>query len=201
MRRLCVASSEGVPVTFRAFISTDLESTVALDRFLAELHRAGGDVKVVSGYQLHLTLKFLGDTEEGLVPEILETLKRACAGEGPMQVQVRGTGAFPSLSRMSVIWVGVEGAEALAGIAARLEDGLSTLGFPKETRAWTPHITVARVRSRQASGRLRSLVEAHRDELFAEAELAEVRLKKSVLTPTGPVYSDVGIVQLGRAVG
>jgi RNA 2',3'-cyclic 3'-phosphodiesterase len=188
-------------VTFRAFISTDLDGSPALDRFLAELRSASRDVKVVSGHQLHLTLKFLGETEDGLVPEILGILKRACAGRGPVHVQVRGTGAFPSLSRMSVIWVGLEGAEEFAGIAARLDDGLSSLGFPKETRAWTPHVTVARVRSRQASGTLRSLVEAHQDELFAEADLAEVRLKKSVLMPTGPVYSDIGIVRLERAVG
>src|SRR5207247_990845 len=84
--------------------------------------------RVVSTDQLHLTVKFLGDTEEGLVPEIVTAIREACADIQPFPITVRGAGAFPSLSRMNVVWVGVEGAEPIGRIAADVEASLESLG-------------------------------------------------------------------------
>src|SRR5213596_3701327 len=109
------------PVTFRGFIAVDIPPSPPLESFADQLRNASASLKVVSTDQVHLTVKFLGDTEEGLVPEIVATIREACADVQPFPITVRGTGAFPSLSRMNVVWVGVEGAEPIGRIAADLE--------------------------------------------------------------------------------
>ena len=121
-------------MTFRGFIAVDVPISPALDAFAAELRTTSSSMKVVGTDQLHLTIKFLGDTEEGLVPEIVTAIREATVDVRPFDVQVRGTGAFPSLSRMNVIWVGIDGAEPLARIAGSLEESLEPLGFPRESR-------------------------------------------------------------------
>ncbi len=188
-------------MTFRGFISADFGSNPSLGAFLEALRAAGDGLKVVSPDQLHVTLKFLGEAEAGLVPQITEIMRTASAGIEPIRMQVRGTGAFPNLSRIKVIWVGLEGAEPLASIATRLDSLLESLGFHRESRPWMPHMTVARVRSARGFDRVRRILETHKDELFAEVEISEIRLKKSVLTPSGPIYSDVGRVPLKNEVG
>ncbi len=181
---------------FRAFISADLPSIPSLENLARDLRLASRDLKVVSVDHLHLTLKFLGDTEEGLVAEILSAIREAAAGVSPFTIRVRGTGAFPNLSRPRVLWVGIEGGEALGRMANSLNESLAALGFPREERAWSPHVTLARVRGPRDLARAQALLRGHVDDLFAEVRVEEVRLKKSVLRPQGPEYSTVGAVRL-----
>ncbi len=178
-------------MTFRGFIAVDVPSSPQLETLADELRSASPSLKVVSTDQLHLTVKFLGETEEGLVPEIVTAIREASANERPFDIRVRGTGAFPSPTRMSVIWVGVEGAEPIARIAAAVDSSLEPLGFPREKRAWKPHVTLARVKGRRNLDRVRKILEIHEDDLFATHRVQGIYLKRSVLTPQGPQYSVV----------
>src|SRR2546430_17249978 len=114
-------------MTFRGFIAVDVPGGPVLDALAEDLEKASPSLKVVGAHQLHLTVKFLGDTEEGLVPQIVTALKEATAGLRPFQIRVRGTGALPSLGRMNVIWVCVDGAEPVERDADSLEDCLARL--------------------------------------------------------------------------
>ncbi len=183
-------------VPFRAFISADLPPLPALGELARDLGAASRDLKVVATDHLHLTLKFLGDTEEGLVPEIVGAMREACAGVGPFTIRVRGTGAFPNLARPGVLWVGIEGGEPLGRIAQVLDEHLVALGFTREPRPWSPHVTLARVRGRRGLDRAQEILRAHAEETFAEVRVDEVRLKKSVLGPGGPEYTTVDAVRL-----
>ena len=87
-------------MTFRGFIAVDVPRSPALDQLAADLRRASPSLKVVDPAQVHLTVKFLGETEEGLVPEIVTAMREATAGVRPFEIRVRGTGAFPNLGRM-----------------------------------------------------------------------------------------------------
>src|SRR5947199_10328755 len=133
-------------MTFRGFIAVDVPGGPVLDALAGDLEKASPSLKVVDTHQLHLTVKFLGDTEEGLVPQIVTAIKEATAGLRPFQIRVRGTGAFPSLGRLKVIWVGVEGAEPIAKVADYLEAALEALGFPREVRQCKAHVTLARAK-------------------------------------------------------
>jgi len=153
-------------------------------------------LKVVSVDQLHLTLKFLGDTEEGLVSEIVTAIREAASGIRPFEIRVRGTGAFPSLGRMNVIWVGVEGAEPLARIAVALEASMEPLGFRRENRTWKAHVTVARVKGSRDLEGARTVLQAHAADDFGTHRMEAIHLKRSVLTPQGAQYSVVESVRL-----
>ncbi len=181
---------------FRAFIAVDLPTIPSVASLLEDLKKASEGLKVVSPEHFHLTLKFLGDTEEGLVPDIVKTMIESCAGTSPVTLRIQGAGAFPSLSRMSVLWLSIEGAQPLARIAKSLEEKLEVLGFAPEKRPWAAHLTLARVKGGRGLDRARSILEARREDSFGEHRIDEIRLKKSVLTPQGPVYSTVEAVRL-----
>ncbi len=181
---------------FRAFISADLPPLPRIEALARDLREASRDLKVVSVEHFHLTLKFLGDTEEGLVPEIVSAMREASSGVAPFTVRVRGTGAFPNLSRPSVLWVGIEGAEPLARMAKSLDADLAALGFQPERRPWSPHVTLARARGGRRMDAVRALLQAHETDDLGEARVDEIRLKKSVLQPGGPEYTTVDAVRL-----
>src|SRR3989442_2720743 len=125
-------------MAFRAFISVDLPRLEPLVALSEELRRTGASLKLVDLGQVHLTLKFLGDTEEALVPRIVDAMRASVGGIAPFTVQIVGTGAFPNLRRMNVLWVGMEGAEPLAEIARRLEAGAAAPGDPRGDRGLVP---------------------------------------------------------------
>ena len=181
---------------FRGFIAADLPTTDRLEPLVRELRTSGAPLKLVATGQLHATLKFLGDTEEGFVDDIVEAIRAACRGVPPFSLSLRGTGAFPSLSRMNVVWVGLEGAEPLGRIAALLDTGLEPLGFRRENRAWAPHATLARVKGGRNLERVRQILEAHASDALGDHRVDAVRLKRSTLTPSGAVYEDLRVVPL-----
>ena len=183
-------------MTFRGFIAVDIPRSPALDGLAADLRKASPSLKVVGTDQLHLTIKFLGDTEDGLVPEIVAAIRRAASGVRPFEIQVRGTGAFPSLSRMNVIWVGIEGAGPLAKIAEALEASLESLGFPRERRPWKAHLTLARVKGSHDLRSVRRILESHATDLFGTSTVDALHLKKSELTPQGARYTIAESVRL-----
>jgi 2'-5' RNA ligase len=183
-------------MAFRAFISMDLPELETLKALGEELRRTGAALKIVDLRQVHLTLKFLGDTEEALAPRIVEAVRASVAGIRPFTVRLVGTGAFPNLRRMNVVWVGMEGAEPLVAIARRLEAGMELLGYPREGRDFSAHVTVARVKGPGGVDEVRRVLEARARDPFGEVLVDRVRLKKSVLTPAGPVYSTVQEVPL-----
>ena len=180
----------------RAFISADLPPLPTLDRLTHDLRAASSDLKVVSADHLHITLKFLGDTEEGLLPEIVSAMREASAGIAPFTIHVQGTGAFPTTARPRVHWDGLEGGEPLGRNARTQDENQAAHGYPRETRSWSPHVTLARVRGRRGLERALTILRMHADETFAEIRLEEIRLKKSVLQTSGPAYSTLESVRL-----
>ena len=181
---------------FRAFISADFGRFPRVEAFSEALRATEGQLKLVDLEILHSTLKFLSDTDEALVPEIVGVMEGAVKGIAPPTVTLRGTGAFPSAKRINVVWIGLEGAESLAAIAATLDRELAGLGFRPEGRRWQPHVTVARVKGARNLDRVRAAIEAHGTEEFGTTRVECIRLRRSVLTPEGPEYTTVAEVLL-----
>ena len=100
----------------------------------------------------HVTLKFLGDLPETAQPELIASALLTAALTAPFEVGLTGTGAFPSLARPNVIWVGVRDAPPLTALAARLEAALAAVGHLPERRPYRPHVTVARCRPARTAG-------------------------------------------------
>jgi len=179
----------------RAFIAVEIGRVPELLKFVKALRGIDSDLKFVKLNTLHVTLKFLGDVDEELVPEIAGYMRKATDGVEPFEMFLKGTGVFPNYKRISVVWAGLDGADPLKKIAEKLDDGLTMVGFRQERRKFSPHITIARVRNTLDTIGLPETVKKFENTEFATLKVDKIILKKSELTPTGPVYSDVVVVE------
>ena len=191
--------------TIRSFIAIELPQAVktGLQQLQTELTLPRYSfVKCVAPEGIHLTLKFLGNISANKVTDITGVMEQASQGVSPFQLQITEVGAFPNIRRPRVLWVGIKGeVDKLVGWQQRIDEGLVPLGFAKEARPFTPHLTLARLRENCSPGdRL------HFGEMFAKAHVEvdyiftvnSLNLMRSQLLPTGAVYSRLAEVKLKR---
>ena len=172
----------------RTFIAVKIPATDALKETVSQLGAMGRAVKVVAVDRLHVTLKFLGDTDPDLVGEIGGIVQSASVGKSPFKLRLHGLGAFPHLGRPSVVWAGLENAETLALMAETLEEKLKPLGFAPERREFQPHLTLARIKAKPPE-ELKALVAQHESTEFGDATVRSVEFIQSELQPDGPRYT------------
>ena len=182
-------------MSVRSFVALELkdESIKGKIRELQEsLLRTGAQIKGVEPQNIHLTLKFLGETPEGSIPEIVEALSSI---EMPkFSLHFNGIGAFPSMYRMNVIWIGVsEGAEQVGNLHRQIEERLAKYGRPEDFHA---HLTVVRVKGGRNLSALAEAIDSLHDADFGTIDFLEFQFKKSILTPSGPVYTDIATFRL-----
>ena len=175
----------------RSFISIDLEDQQILSRvasIISSLQALGGDFKPVEVENIHLTLKFLGNVSTTRLADVKSSLKQLTFPS--FLAEIKGAGAFPNLNHMNVIWVGVdEGWSQVEQIFEQVEKLLSSLGFRRENRPFSPHITIARVRSGRKRDEIANFLQHLSEESFGAITVDRVRLKQSVLSSSGPKYS------------
>ena len=175
----------------RSFVSIDLDNSQVLTRILSvlsSLQSLGGDLKSVEPENIHLTLKFLGNVSKSRLGEVKSALQQISFP--PFNVEIKGAGAFPNLNHMNVIWVGIdEGWTQLEQIYEQSERVLSAIGFRREDRRFSPHITIARIRSSRKKDEIASFLRHLSEESFGTITVDKVRLKQSVLSSSGPQYS------------
>jgi len=175
----------------RSFVAVDIDNQIVLDSF-RELYTAlkdtGADLKLVDVNNLHITIKFLGDLSRDLLDEvcgIMDEIKFQ-----PFDVELKEVGVFPSMRRVNVVWVGMERGEVeLLDIFNQLESRLGRIGFKPDRVGFVPHITVARVRSGRNRDALTNSISSMKSKEFGIFGVNSIKLKKSVLTPQGPIYS------------
>lgn len=170
---------------------------------MAPLRDTGADVRWTPVGQLHITLRFLGDVPAESIGAIDESLSEAAAGCERFTLPLGGVGAFPSLRRPRVLWVGGESGPGLSALYAAVEAALQRCGFEPEGRRFRPHVTLGRIRSR---GR-RSASPAESAALAriagaigfrAALEVDHLHLMRSRLSPTGAEHTVVGEYTLGK---
>ena len=175
----------------RTFIAINIPDDVraAIGEFQRILREHRADVKWVRPESIHITLKFLGDVETPRIKEIARSIDETVKDVEPFTVSVQGVGTFPNDRRPRVLWVGVKtGADILSDVAARIDGALSGLGFEKEKRRYSAHLTLGRVRSTRG---IEAVIQAMRAVGFEiqPFDVAEIDVMKSVLQRTGAVYS------------
>jgi 2'-5' RNA ligase len=177
----------------RSFVAFDMDNESVLKRLTsvqAQLARTGADLKVVEPKNIHITLRFLGNVTAETVEEIYEGMKRVQFA--PFDVKIFGVGAFPDARYPRVVWAGMtEGADKLRDIFSQLEPHLRTLGFAPDPKGFSPHLTIARVRSGRNKAELAKFINENVGYEFGTVRAACLRLKRSDLTPRGPIYSTI----------
>jgi 2'-5' RNA ligase len=187
----------------RAFIAIELpeEVKITLTRLQDRL-KSGcrAPVRWTDSNGTHLTLKFLGDIDSGITGRITIAMAEAVRGIHPFHVRIDSLGVFPDPRRVRVIWVGLAGEiEKLNQLQKNIEAALTPLGFTAEARAFTPHLTLGRVRDqarpdeRQNLGQLVSGISV---ESGGGLEVKDIHLIRSQLRPEGPIYTRIGSVEL-----
>ena len=146
-------------------------------------------IKWVDPNILHITLKFLGDTQTEQIGAISQILKQIATQFKPFEFIIQKTGVFRSLRDPRVIWFGIDGAETMAKIAAAIEKELAPLGFPPENKDFKPHLTLGRIKEIENVNKLKAVLNEHHDVILQTEAVPCFYLYESVLTPKGPVYS------------
>ena len=175
----------------RSFLAFDIENDDVRKRLSStqtRLAQTGADVKLVETENIHVTMRFLGNVSIGMIEKIFEDMKKT--EFKPFNVQIQGVGVFPSLSYPRVVWAGItEGKDQLRDVFTKIEPRLQVLGFAPDPKGFSPHLTIARVRSGRNKTQLAEFVNKNGSHEFGTIKAECLRLKKSALSPKGPTYS------------
>ncbi len=189
----------------RSFIAIELpdELKLGLAQLEAQLKMSQQPwVKWVDPYSIHLTLKFLGSIAVDRISGITRAMEEAIEGITPFRLEVKDLGVFPNLRRVQVAWVGISGeVDKLSQLQQHLESNLARLDFAPETRPFTPHLTLARLRNRASLDERQSfgqLIATTRFEATYTIKVDAINLMRSQLTREGAIYSRISSVRLNK---
>ncbi len=183
----------------RTFIAIEIPEDIK--RQMAEVQRglrsSGVDASWPRPEGIHLTLKFLGEVLEERLSEILNSLRSAAQGTGAFRLEAAGAGAFPNAKTARVVWIGLSGdVDKLSRLQSAVERAMTDIGFAREDRKFTPHLTLGRIKYiRSRDGWLKALDEI-KDIRLPAFDVDAVSLMKSELKPSGAVYTEMGRVEL-----
>jgi RNA 2',3'-cyclic 3'-phosphodiesterase len=150
------------------------------------------NIKWVDPVNIHLTLAFLGDTEEKRIKSLAVVLKEKCSGFKGFDFTLVGTGLFKSYRDPKIIWAGISSSEQLSGLNTLVNDVLKENGFECEERPFQPHLTLGRIRSLGNPKNMKTVIEKYRDYELQKVEVKELILFESILMHTGPLYKPLG---------
>ena len=185
--------------TLRAFIAMDLPENVrsSLGEAQEVLKSQSFRVKWVRPQNIHLTLKFLGNTDGADIDKIVAAMALATKDCAVVSLAVKGIGVFPDIRRPRVIWAGLSGQlEILQDIQRTLDGHLADLGFPKETRGFKAHLTLGRVKGKITGDRLKAAIVKLKGFESTSFDVDRIILFKSELRPSGAVYTKMHRVTL-----
>jgi 2'-5' RNA ligase len=182
----------------RTFICIEIPQSIKerINRLQEILRQIDAQISWTKPSNIHLTLKFLGGVEATRIERVKKALERAANGIGPFEVEMSGSGCFPSARSPRVLWVGFSNVpELLQHLYSNIEDELAREGFEREKRKFSPHLTIGRIRAPHNSARVAEALIATGFE--SETLIAtEVILMRSDLKPTGSIYTPQAVLRL-----
>lgn len=149
----------------RAFLALDLPDEVIrfLEDISSRLKNSMADIKWVSPQSMHLTIKFLGDVEKSSIRDIERMVRPIFSVQAQFALDISGIGVFPNLRQPRILWIGMSDPSGqLNKMVAVVEEALDALGFERESRTFTPHLTLGRVRSQKGKDKLLALMDSLR---------------------------------------
>jgi 2'-5' RNA ligase len=187
----------------RAFIAIELPAELRkrMGEFQAGLKRPQQKfVKWVNPGSVHLTLKFLGNVKEKQLDSIKKELQDIAKESRTFSIATSETGCFPNLKRARVFWLGLDGdIDQLLKLQGRIDEALSRMGFAKENRPFTAHLTLARLKEDCSMADRLEFAELVKDANFERPfsmKIEAVSLMRSQLTPAGAVYTQLAEFRL-----
>jgi len=182
----------------RVFLSIDIDDGLLLSKvksIQSKLDRDAAKMKLVEEDNIHFTWRFFGDTSMKKIESIHGELSKL--NYEPFDIQIQGVGAFPHNQRPRVIWLGVtHNAHHMQQLKSETDMLLSNIGYRIEKQKFTPHATIARVRFVKDKDRISRNLETLESEAIGSMTVNSIRMTKSTLTPSGPIYETLWEIPL-----
>ncbi len=176
----------------RLFIGVPLpsETKTRISDFLKQLHEFKDmKVKWVRPESLHITLKFLGETDENIIPKLNDSISEIDLTPGPFSISFENIGFFPNLRKPRIMWIGItDKNSALSMMAEKIDETTATAGFERENRKFKPHLTIGRFKSGYCSEEFNRFIMNEKSRNFGEIHVDHFNLYKSILKPSGAEY-------------
>lgn len=154
------------------------------------------NIKWVNPDNVHITLKFFGETPEEKIPGINKALTAASIGVEPFSIRIENTGIFGSSYRPKVIWFGIEDGGAISTLAGKIFGELEKAGWENDRQNFVPHLTIARIKHLKDKKRFQQVIDGFRDSFLQESEVTSFYLFESILHQDGPEYKVVEVFDL-----
>lgn len=184
----------------RCFIAIDMPEDIknSIANVVEQADHKSKSIRWVPSENIHLTLKFLGEVKESLIAEIEKRIAAVCMRHSIFNIGIRSVGAFPNLKYPNILWVGIDASKELRDLFDAIEESLSELGFEKESRQFSPHITIARIKDKKEIDLTMKTLSSFKDTFFGIVNVKEILLMKSILKPTGAQYSKISTFMLAN---
>jgi 2'-5' RNA ligase len=181
----------------RAFLAVDVDEDLKAQMYkiIKEFKQIDARIKYVELENFHLTLKFFGDIDTEGIDLLSSKIESVVSNFDSFKIRIKGCGAFPNTNRIKVIWFGLDEDEIVKKLHDELDKEFVKLGFEKD-RKFSTHLTIGRMKSAKGKNEVKSKLEEFRDVEIGEMEVDRIILKKSTLTPQGPIYDDIKIFEL-----
>lgn len=189
------------PRLHRVFVAVELASELREEviRIQQTLKGSGAHMRWVHPQNLHFTLRFLGELPLAEVAKVKIAVREAGQRASPFMIHLRGVGAFPSLERPQVVWIGVgEGEAEFIKLAETINLSLARYHFPREDRPFTAHLTLGRLKTSKNWGDLVRVLWSLKDVDVGDQRVEALVVMESHLTPKGPIYTPLETIPLGR---
>ena len=147
-------------------------------------------IKYVETKNLHCTLKFFGEIDDNKLNDIVEAIENKINNHDPFKINIKKSGVFPNERYIRVIWLGIEDPQPFSNLQKDLDQDFIKMGFKKE-KSYVPHLTLGRVKGAKNKAALLSKLKDLEDVEIGEMDIKKIVLKKSELTPQGPVYTTI----------
>jgi RNA 2',3'-cyclic 3'-phosphodiesterase len=148
----------------------------------------GERIKWTESGNFHITIAFLGDTEEDKVKAVGQMLSTVCTGSGDFEIIIRGAGVFKNLKDPRIVWASIEPSAELIRLFESVKLGLKDTGITIEERNFRPHLTLGRIKSINNNTAFASLIDRYQTTILHRQKVSEIILFESVLLNSGPVY-------------
>jgi len=172
----------------RVFLSIDISNNEIINSIKNFQNLIKVDAKPIQSKNLHFTLQFLGEISENKIELVIEELNKIEFSK--FEVNLKGIGVFPNTKSPKIIWIGTDqnGSNKMIDLSKKIQESLKPLGFISD-KSFKPHITVFRIKKK--IGDITKEMKMYENNNFGIQDVSSFKLKKSELTPSGPIYTDL----------
>ncbi len=183
--------------TVRSFLAIELKEDLVpkiLD-VQKEFKKTNANIKYVPSKNMHFTLKFFGNIDEEMIEDISLSVEKVIMNYSSFDLSIKNCGCFPNKNMIKVLWLGLDEGSPIKSLQKDLDREFKKLGFKKE-KNFISHLTIGRVKSPKNEKEIRKTIEKLENIEIGQMTVSRICLKKSTLTPQGPIYEDIKVFEL-----